>query len=275
MLENINFEPDKLGSWSEIKLEIIKRYSEEYARIVNNNNLISCYIDAFSGSGIHTSKTNNSITIDGSPVNAFNLQNKFREYYFIDLDKDKIEHLKNTLGMKDGVFYFNDDCNKVLLEQILPKMKFETFRRALCILDPYSLQFDWNILKMASESKIMEVFINFPIMDINRNVLIPNPTQKNIDKMNYFWGDNSWEKLSLVEQQSLFSDTTYKEKGITNIRLVEAYKKKLKNNFKFVPEPIAMKNGINRDIYFLFFASQNATGYKIAKFLLDKYRGKK
>jgi hypothetical protein len=41
--------------------------------------------------------------------------------------------------------------------------------------------------------------------------------------------------------------------------------------FKEVPEPIPMRNSRNATVYYLFFASQNATGAKIARQILKSY----
>ncbi len=42
----------------------------------------------------------------------------------------------------------------------------------------------------------VEVFINFPVMDMNRNVLRREPSNIDPDqalRMNAFWGDQSWQ----------------------------------------------------------------------------------
>jgi hypothetical protein len=44
--------------------------------------------------------------------------------------------------------------------------------------------------------------------------------------------------------------------------------------FKYVPEPLAMCNSSGAVIYYLFFASQNLTGNKIAEHIFKKYRTK-
>jgi hypothetical protein len=41
--------------------------------------------------------------------------------------------------------------------------------------------------------------------------------------------------------------------------------------FEEVPEPIPMRNSKNATVYYLFFASHNKTGAKIARHLLERY----
>jgi hypothetical protein len=45
---------DEIGSWSEIKLEIIKKYVGAYSTILTSQNgLYHVYIDAFAGASVH------------------------------------------------------------------------------------------------------------------------------------------------------------------------------------------------------------------------------
>ena len=47
---------DKIGYWSEVKLEIIKRYGVEYSKILTATGFDHIYIDAFAGGGHHIAK---------------------------------------------------------------------------------------------------------------------------------------------------------------------------------------------------------------------------
>ena len=62
---------DEIGYWSEIKLDIIKKYAVAYTKIMNKQPHINSYhyIDGFAGPGIHISKNTNEF-IPGSPANA-------------------------------------------------------------------------------------------------------------------------------------------------------------------------------------------------------------
>jgi hypothetical protein len=44
--------------------------------------------------------------------------------------------------------------------------------------------------------------------------------------------------------------------------------------FKYVPEPLGMRNGANAVVYYLFFASQKETASKIATSILRRYAGR-
>jgi three-Cys-motif partner protein len=64
------------------------------------------------------------------------------------------------------------------------------------------------------------------------------------------------------------------EEKETNSAIAQAYKKRLQDvaGFKFVPEPIPMRNSKGVILYYIFFASHNETGDKIARHILRKYQ---
>ena len=43
------------------------------------------------------------------------------------------------------------------------------------MLDPYGLHLDWEVIETAGKMRSIEIFLNFPIMDMNRNALWRNP----------------------------------------------------------------------------------------------------
>lgn len=276
MSEKSEIQFDEVGNWTEIKLEIISKYATAYSKILSKQEFIThIYIDGFCGAGEHLSKDRLRI-ISGSPMNALDVEPSFKEFHFIDMDSQKIDYLKTKVGNKDNVNYYQGDCNIILLEEIFPEITFESYKRALCLLDPYGLHLDWDVIEKAGKSRVIELFINFPVADMNRNVFWRNHervTENNINRMNRFWGDDSWINIAYDEELTLFG----KEKVKTdNQHVAEAFKNRLKNiaGFKFVPEPLALKNTKGVEIYYLFFASCYPVADKIIKDIFKKYRDK-
>src|SRR5215510_5244184 len=123
--------------------------------------------------------------------------------------------------------------------------------------------------------KTIEVFLNFPIMDMNRNALWSNASgvaPEDAERMTAFWGDTSWREELYVQQPSLFGGEDWLKTG-SNEAIVRAFKKRLRDiaGFSHVPDPIPMRNSKNATVYYLFFASHNETGSKIASHILKKY----
>jgi three-Cys-motif partner protein len=89
----------------------------------------------------------------------------------VDLDGNRVQSLQDLIGQRSDVTILQGDCNEVLLQKILPKVRYSRRRRALCLLDPYGLDLDWKVISTAGKLGTVDMFLNFPIMDINRNAL--------------------------------------------------------------------------------------------------------
>lgn len=267
---------DEIGYWSEIKLEIIKKYAKAYSTILSKQKgLQHVYIDAFAGTGIHISKTSKEF-VPGSPLNALLVEPPFNEYFFIDLDCRKIENLREISKERRNVHIFEGDCNEKLLKDIFPKVKYDDYRRGLCLLDPYGMQINWKVIETAGKMGSIEIFLNFPIMAINRNVLrrIPDSaSESSIQRMNDLWGDDTWRNVAYIKEQTLFGFDDIKE---PSIKIVNAFKERLKKVafFEYVPEPLPMRNTRGAIVYYLFFASPKATANKIILDIFKRYRNR-
>ena len=266
---------DEIGYWSEVKLDIIRKYASAYSAIISNQDYIRghVYIDGFAGAGTHISKTRKEF-VPGSPRNALNVNPPFTEYHFIDLNSGKAELLRHIGKEYSNVKVYEGDCNKILLEEIYPLVKFTNFKRALCILDPYGLHLNWEVMYTAGQMRSIEIFLNFPTMDMNMNVLRKDPDKvepAQIARMNAFWGDDSWRDVAYTKTRGLFDSI---EDKTTNRTVAQAFKKRLQNvaGFDYVPDPIPMRNSTGATVYYLFFASPNKTGGKIVKQIFDKFK---
>ena len=262
---------DEIGYWSEIKLEIVRDYAAAYSRILNKKNLPHIYIDAFAGAGQHISKSTGEF-VPGSPLNALNVQPPFREYHFIDLNAARVGSLQKIAGARNDVHVYEGDCNEVLITKIFPSLNFESYRRALCLLDPYGLNLNWEVMLQAGQLGTIDMFLNFPVMDMNRNVLWRNPdkvSSEQLTRMNAFWGGD-WKEVAYTTERSLFGEP---EKE-SNDTIAEAFRKRLRKiaGFKKVPEPLPMRNSKGATVYYLFFASQVGVAEKIVTDIFAKYK---
>lgn len=268
---------DEIGYWSEVKLDIVRDYAATYSKILSaqkSPSLYHVYIDAFAGAGQHISKTSGEM-ISGSPLNALQITPPFREYHLIDLDSKKIDSLRKLTRDRANVQLYEEDCNKVLMKKIFPKAKFTDYRRALCLLDPYGLHLQWQVIESAGKEKSIEIFLNFPVADMNRNALWRDPDKvdpQQTTRMTEFWGDESWRKAAYDTTGNLFGF----EQKQGNEAIAKAFRERLKRvaGFAYVPEPIPMRNGKNAIVYYLFFASQKPVAADIVTQIFDKYRNK-
>ena len=129
--------------------------------------------------------------------------------------------------------------------------------------DPYGLHLDWNVISTAGHMRSLDVFLNFPVQDMNRNVFWHDPEgveHSQIQRMNLFWGDESWRNIVYETNWNLFGQP---EKEPNEV-IAEAFRKRLEEiaGFAYVPEPLAMRNATGAIVYYLFLASQNKAAGK-------------
>jgi three-Cys-motif partner protein len=268
---------DEIGYWSEVKLAIVREYAQAYSTILTGNKLHHLYVDAFAGPGVHVSKRTGGF-VAGSPLNALEVSPPFKEYHLIDLDGDKAESLRRLAleYQAADVRVHEGDCNKVLLEQVFPRVKWGDFRRALCLLDPYGIDLDWKVVQSAGHMETIDLFLNFMVMDANMNVLWHDPERvspEQLARMDRFWGDRSWRNEAYTKTEGLFGQM---EDKAPNEAIAKAFQDRLKKvaGFAYVPDPMPMRNSKGAVIYYLFFASQEPVARKIVTDVFNKYRGK-
>jgi len=274
-LINNNLRFDEIGYWSEIKLDIVKKYAQAYSTILSNQKLHHVYVDAFAGSGVNLSRQTGEF-IRGSPLNALLVEPPFRHYFFIDIKEDKTEQLRGLVKDRKDISIYTGDANVVLLEQVFPKIQWSDYRRGLCLLDPYGLHVDWEVLKTAGHMKTVDIFLNFPVMDMNRNALWRNPDKvrdEEIGRMTRSWGDESWRNIVYSSEGMLFKDMTVKQ---SNEVVIEAFRKRLNEvgGFGYVSEALPMRNSAGVIVYYLLLASQKAVAAKIVNDIFNKFRNR-
>lgn len=271
----MTIEIDEIGYWSEIKLEILEKYARPYNQILRSHGLHPFYIDGFAGAGHHIAKGTDRI-IEGSPTRALSIDPPFEAFHFIDLDEERVDRLKQIAGARNNVHIYHGDCNEVLVRQVFPQISYARRERALCILDPYGLHLNWEPILAAGRSEVTEIFLNFPVMDMNRNVLWRNDErvlETHRERMTRFWGDESWKDAAYLAVQGLFEEMREKT---SNEQIAETFRARLKEvaGFKHVPKPMPMRNTRGAIVYYLFFAAQEPTADKIVKDIFGKYRSR-
>lgn len=266
-----------IGPWSEMKIEIVRAYAAAYSKILaKQSNFKFAYIDAFAGAGRHISRTTGE-EVPGSPRAVLEVEPAFDEYHFVELDQDRADALEPLKKLRPGrVHIYVGDSNKLLPEVVLPRFQFNTYRRALLLVDPYSIDLDWNVTSTAGRLGTIDTFINFMVMDANMNALLRNPdrvTAKQRDRMTRIWGDDSWHQIMYKREPGLFEEFEIVDKQPNEV-LAAAFRERLlqKAGFKFAADPLPVKNTRGPLLYYLFFASPKQAGYDIAKYILNKYR---
>ena len=155
------FKVDKVGISSELKLEIIEKHGSAYAKTFTRvPRLKKYYIDGFSCAGVHLSKTT-KVETEGSPARALKMFSSFDGFFFIDMNAQKTSHLQSLCEGRSDVHIYTEDANTCLTREVLPKIEYSRYTRALCLLDLYRLHMDCEVMRMAGQSKAVDVFSTF------------------------------------------------------------------------------------------------------------------
>lgn len=263
---------DEIGKWSEVKLEIIRKYASAFSTIVGAQKFTKVYIDGFAGAGMHVSKSTGA-KVTGSPLNALAVAPPFDEFHFVEKNPKKVAHLREFVADRSEAKIHVGDCNEILPRDVLPTVRYKDFRRALCLLDPYGLHLRWEVVAKAGEMGTIDVLINFPVMDMNMNALFwdsskVNPAQA--ARMTAFWGNETWHDATYKSLPGLFG--AMEEKN-PNEAIVEAYRKRLLavGGFKFVSRPLAMVQKTLAPVYYLLLASQREVAVNVMNSITKRY----
>lgn len=169
---------------------------------------------------------------------------------------------------------FQGDSNKILVDEIIPKIRYADFKRGFIFLDPCGMQVEWKTIEKIAETRSLEIFLNFPLMALNRSVLrsrFYELSETHIKRMNRFWGSDRWIEEIYSEQTNLFGEVEW-EKSVSKAReLANIFKNRLEEVFDYVSEALVMRNSRNAPLYCLFYAGHNATGKKITNNIFEKY----
>lgn len=282
------------GSWTEQKLQAFEKYVNAYLTIMLKQrethnewpqNII--YFDGFAGCGyrniIQNNNNNDTLTfseleIDDEEINVYKgsaervvkLDKKFDEYYFIDVEKDALDKLKNKIEPyfdKNLKYKFlQKDINDALNEfsNYLDKSK-----AALILLDPFGMQLNWDSLEKL-RGKRVDVWILLPSGVIINRLLDKKGNLKNIDRLKSFFGLSEDEIRNEFYNKKI--QKTLWDEGETTQKISEPiqqianlYIKRLKTIWDFVTEePLKLYNSRNVPIYHFVFASNNEIARKIA-----------
>jgi three-Cys-motif partner protein len=98
----------------------------------------------FSGAGVHLVRDTGE-QIEGSPTRALNVTPPFDGFYFIDMNANKTAYLEKLCEGRRNVEIHTGDTNPYL-KSLLPTIRYSEYKRALCLLDPYALHLDWEVM---------------------------------------------------------------------------------------------------------------------------------
>lgn len=215
------------GEWTLQKLHIIDEYLKSYSIVLKNLKVKKIYVDGFAGSGKTELKTKeidaggllSEITdddyqptvVEGSAL--LSLKYDFDEYYFLELDADRIADLEQNIRENypekiSKVHFISGDSNTTLLEVISKITKYD---RCLMFLDPYALELKWETLEAISSCGVVDLWYLFPLSLIRLLEKERDISEANKQKVSSILGTDEWLDKLFTESSQLnfFGDTHY------------------------------------------------------------------
>ena len=271
------------GDWTEEKLKCVSKYLHSYTQIMKDREYHFTYIDAFAGTGYRELKNSEDIEIPsflaGSARKALEVRPPFKEYIFIEEDKNSYTELKNLTNEFPN---HNIECIKANANQYLTDLCRERewrSNRALVFLDPYGMQVEWRTIESIAKTQAIDLWLLFPIgMGVNR--LLRNdgkiqPSER--ETLDQFFGRDDWfdEFYQLARQGSLFNKRDELEKRDSILAEIEQYFLKcLRSVFaKVADNPLPLRNSKNSLMYLLCFAAGNPNAPKALKIAQEILEG--
>ena len=279
------------GPWTEIKLEILRKYLHFYTTALKDQPFELLYIDAFAGTGSRTSlipgvpileREEEKITLDGSARIALTLEQPFDRYLFIEEKTKRIKELEKIRAEFPDKYIKVEkaDANSVLAELAGKPIWDSNKFRGVIFLDPYGLQVSWYTLKAISATRSFDVWYLFPISGVCRQAPKDYTKMEEYKKeaLDKLFGTREWEKAfyTKVVRQGLFETTEETIRKLTIQQMEEWVSSRLKEIFPYVSKPAVLpKTG--PQLYSLYFCVANpepkAIGLakKAANFILESY----
>ena len=150
--------PGALPDWPQLKLDIVRRYGAAYSTISSRQpGLAHYWIDGFIRSGTDVATRE---FVPGSALNALLVTPPFHHHYLVNLNGQPADALRRAVDGRVDVTLL-EGGNRALLEDVLPRLRQEDYRRALCVLDPCGAAPDWRVIEMAGRLKTIDLFVAF------------------------------------------------------------------------------------------------------------------
>jgi three-Cys-motif partner protein len=272
------------GSWTEKKLEILKKYLDAYNTALKNQSFKRVYIDAFAGTGYRQQRKlkyevpdlfaelgqdESEEFLKGSATLALEANPSFDKYIFIESDQDKVnelEKLKEVYPKKsEQIEIIQSDANEFVQSYCRRENWAKT--RAVLFLDPFATEVEWVTIEAIANTGCIDVWILFPLMAINR-LLAKDHKKISSDCLNRIFGTQEWFENFYKTRtlDDIFGKSVdIIEKTCDFTRIVIFYKNRLKSIFPGVAEvDKTFYNSRGSRLFQFFFAAGNPKGAKIA-----------
>jgi len=259
-----------VGAWSEYKYRFIGFYNRIFSTGMKEIWDKRVYIDLFAGAGRARIKKTNKIVL-ASPLIALGVPNKFDRYIFCDHDEQNLEALQIRVKRdypEVDVHFVLGDCNKRIndITKLMPKYSKTNKVLSFCFVDPFSLNIDFETIRILSQYFVDFLILLALAMDANRNEA--RYAAENNETINGFLGLIDWrERWKLVSKRDPSFRRFLAQEYASQMILMRYLDESLKTMIE------VRSDDRNLPLYHLAFFSRHERGYKFwqeAKHYIDE-----
>jgi len=259
------------GGWTEIKLDILRKYLDFYTKALSRQGFELLYIDACAGTGSRTEivpsapilgQEEKKISLDGSARIALNIEQQFDRYLFIETNRKRIKELEKIRAEFRNTYIKieNADANTVITELASkPIWDCDKFRGVIFI-DPYGMEVTWETLKAIITTESFDVWYLFPISGVCRQAARDHTKMEEYKKeaLDKLFGTREWEDAfyKKITRRGFFETTENTVRKLKVKQIEEWVSNRLKTIFTHVSAPVALP-ATGAQLYSLYFCISN------------------
>jgi three-Cys-motif partner protein len=282
-------------SWTQDKLERVRKYLVAYTTIMRKREYEFAYIDGFAGTGYHELDHKNEeganlfpeaeeaeveAFLDGSARIALQVEPRFGRYIFIERSGKKAAELEKLCDefpdLRDDITIERKEANAYLQDLCLNRSWSK--HRGVLFLDPFGMQVSWLTIEAIARTRAIDTWILFPVSAVNRLLMrngeIPDAWRRRLDMT---FGEPGWFDEFFPEDHSgLFGeDCVVRRKTADMASIGKYFNGRLASVFADVAKhPYTLKNTHGAPLFLLCFAASNPyaakTAIKIAQDILRR-----
>jgi len=187
----------EVGSWSETKHDHVAYYAKLFSSGMKQKWGRRVYVELYAGAG-YSRIRNTTRIIEGSPLRALQLPDRFDKYVFCEEDPKKLYALEKRVrrvAPEANVAFITGDCNEnapKILNEIPLGSKTDTVL-TLCFADPYDISLRFSTLQGLARERIMD-FIVLLALWTDANRAYKNYVMEDAVKVDEFLGSTTWRE---------------------------------------------------------------------------------
>lgn len=251
----------EVGNWAQKKYKLVGKYCDIFSSGMRNKwNII--YLDLFSGPGFVKNRDSGQL-IKNSALIAMSVPHQFDHYILNDYDSeytDALRHRIEVVNPEVNFKIYNEDANGCIEKILKDRPSFNNSKGTLtfCFLDPYSLNLDFDTIKILSREHVDILVLHALQMDGRRN--LKYYIEDNNERIASFTGNQDWK--------SKFTGNGYPKAGFMKF-ISDEFDNSISQLGYNLTDKEMIQNNTGAGIYYLAFYSKHERGMEF----FNKIRG--